>query len=199
MFVLAYVETEARVMNGTERLLALDEETGEVLWTHEWATTYRMLMFTYATGPRATPTVDGDRVYVLGAAGVLHALNVETGEVLWQRNYVEEYGTEIPSWGLTGAPLVDDDRLIALVGGQPDAKVVAFDKMTEAAGTAPRSSSARGAIDNVIMPIAFFALWAMRRMYERGTKPEHLARIAAKNWNNGALTPGSHRQSDHIG
>ena len=65
VFVLDYVETEARVMNGTERLLALSEETGEVLWSHEWETTYRMLMFTYATGPRATPTVDGDRTHLM--------------------------------------------------------------------------------------------------------------------------------------
>ena len=67
VFVLDYVETEPRTMDGTERLLVLDEETGQELWRHEWATTYRMLMFTYATGPRATPTVDGDRVYITGS------------------------------------------------------------------------------------------------------------------------------------
>ena len=48
-----------------------DEQTGELLWTHEWPTSYRMLMFSYAVGPRATPTVDGDRVYVVGATGRL--------------------------------------------------------------------------------------------------------------------------------
>ncbi len=77
------------------------------------------------------------------------------------------------------------------------AMALGFDKMTEAAGNAPRTSTASGAIDSVIVPIAFFSLWAMRRMHERGTKPEHLARIAAKNWNNGALAPRSHRQPDH--
>ena len=55
-----------RVMDGTERVLALDERTGEVLWTHESPAAYRNLQFSYATGPRATPTVDGDRVYVAG-------------------------------------------------------------------------------------------------------------------------------------
>ena len=55
VFVLDYVETEPRTMDGTERLLALDEETGEVLWSHEWTTTYRMLMFTYAIGPARHP------------------------------------------------------------------------------------------------------------------------------------------------
>ena len=130
VFVLDYVETEARVMNGTERLLAFDEETGEVLWTHEWATTYRMLMFTYATGPRATPTVDGDRVYVTGSTGRIFCLDTETGAVIWDKDTVAEYDTNIPVWGTSSAPLVDGDNVIFLVGGEPDALVMAFDKHT---------------------------------------------------------------------
>src|SRR5205085_10987273 len=51
-------------------------------------------------------------------------------------------------------------------------------------------------MDEVILPAAFFALWATRRMHERGTKREHLAAIAAKNFNNGALNPMSQRQAD---
>ena len=113
---------------GTERLIALDEPTGRILWTREWAADYSGL--SYAYGPRATPTVDGDRVYVLGAKGILLCLRVTTGEVLWQRDYVKDYNTEVPTWGMVGAPLVDGERLICLVGGQPDAKVVAFNKLT---------------------------------------------------------------------
>ena len=108
-------------MDGTERVLALDEQTGEVLWTHEWPTSYRMLMASYAVGPRATPTVDGDRVYVVGATGVLSCLDVETGELLWRKRYIEDYDTSVPTWGITSAPLVDGDRLITVVGGEPDA------------------------------------------------------------------------------
>ena len=130
VFVLDYVETEPRTMDGTERLLALDEETGAILWTHEWATTYRMLMFTYATGPRATPTVDGDRVYVTGSTGRILCLDTETGTVVWEKDTVAEYDTTIPVWGTSSAPLVDDDRVIFLVGGEPDALVMAFDKQT---------------------------------------------------------------------
>ena len=98
VFVFDYVETEPRTMDGTERLLALSEETGEMLWTHEWPTTYRMLMFTYATGPRVTPTVDGDRVYVTGATGRIFYLSAETGEVIWEKDTVAEYDTSIPVW-----------------------------------------------------------------------------------------------------
>ena len=55
----------------------------------------------------------------------------------------------------------------------------------------------RDAIDSVILPAAYFSLWAMRRMHERGTKPAHFAAIAAKNWNFGAKNPWSDRQPDH--
>ncbi len=113
---------------GTERALALDEKTGKVLWTREWPANYQGV--SYGIGPRATPTVDGDRVYVVGASGILLCLRASTGEVIWQKNYVEDFRTQLPVWGITSAPLVDGDRLIAIVGGQPDAKVIAFDKMT---------------------------------------------------------------------
>ena len=119
---------ETRVMDGTERVLALDEMTGEILWTHEWPTEYRNLQLSYATGPRATPTVDGDYVYVAGGAGMLLCLEVETGEVVWQRDTVSEYDTTVPVWGTSSSPLVDGDLVISVVGGEPDALVVAFDK-----------------------------------------------------------------------
>ncbi len=113
-----------------ERALAIDEETGALLWTHEWETDYAGLQLVYAIGPRATPTVDGDRVYVLGAMGNLLALAVEDGTVLWQKDYAADFNTAVPSWGMSGAPLVDGDRVICLVGGEPDAKIMAFDKHT---------------------------------------------------------------------
>ena len=115
---------------GMERALCLEERTGKILWTREWEADYIGLMETYATGPRATPTVDQDRVYVLGSKGKLLCLGVKTGSVLWEKDYQKDYQTEVPVWGMTAAPLVEGDLLIGLVGGQSGAKVVAFDKRT---------------------------------------------------------------------
>jgi outer membrane protein assembly factor BamB len=130
VFVVDY--TEKRRLAGTERAVALDEKTGTILWTHEWPVEYAGIMWPH--GPRTTPTVDGDRVYVLGATGRLFCLNAKTGEVIWQKNYVSDYGAAPKSWaydyGFSSAPLVDGDRVICMVGGKPDALVVAFDKRT---------------------------------------------------------------------
>src|SRR5262245_38946749 len=90
-----------------ERVLALDEQTGAVLWTQEWPADYAGLQLIYAIGPRATPTVDGDRVYVLGAMGRLLAIESATGKVVWQKDFVRDFAASVPSWGMTAAPLVD--------------------------------------------------------------------------------------------
>lgn len=115
-------------LKGKERALCMEEKSGRILWTREWDADYRGI--SYATGPRATPTIDDDRVYIVGGSGTLLCLNTRTGEVVWQKDYGKDYGMQMPAWGISSAALVDGKRLIAIVGGRPDAKVMAFDKMT---------------------------------------------------------------------
>ena len=130
VFLMDFTETQRP--RGTERALALDEKTGKILWTQEWPADYRGM--SYGIGPRATPTVDGDRVYFAGADGKLVCLDVKTGAVIWKKDYVADYGADRSKWafdwGFASSPIVDDSRLICLVGGKGDAKVVAFDKLT---------------------------------------------------------------------
>jgi outer membrane protein assembly factor BamB len=130
VFVMDYAETTRP--RGIERALALDEKSGKILWTREWDVDYRGM--SYPLGPRVTPTVDGDRVYFVGADGKLFCLDAKTGAVIWKKDYVVDYGADRKKWaydwGFSSSPLVDGNRLICLVGGQPDAKVVAFDKLS---------------------------------------------------------------------
>ena len=119
-----------RAITGKERVLALDEETGEVLWRHEWDVNYSALQQSYAIGPRSTPAVDGDRVYVMGAVGHLFALNAETGDVIWSYDSLEQGGASVTIWGFASSPLVHGDLLIQIVGAEPDGKVMAFNKHT---------------------------------------------------------------------
>ena len=131
IFISDWLEDpDSRTLDGTERALAIDEQTGEILWFHEWQTSYRMLSISYAIGPRATPTVDDDRVYFVGGTGRLFCLDAATGRVLWEKDYVAEYDTSVPVWGIVSGPLVDGELLITVVGGEPDAGVVAFNKFT---------------------------------------------------------------------
>lgn len=112
---------------GIERVLCLDAATGQQLWKHEYPVEYSI---SYAAGPRATPTVDGDRVYTLGAMGDLFCLDGKTGKPLWSTNFVKDYAAEVPVWGFAAHPLIDGDKLICLAGGDNDHLVIAFDKTT---------------------------------------------------------------------
>jgi outer membrane protein assembly factor BamB len=111
---------------GKERVLCVDAATGRELWSHTYDVTYKI---GYGSGPRVTPTVDGDRVYTLGAMGQLICFRADDGRILWQKQIADTYGATPPVWGYAAHPLVDGERLICTVGGEGSA-VVAFDKMT---------------------------------------------------------------------
>jgi outer membrane protein assembly factor BamB len=112
----------------SERVVCLDERTGKILWTRDWAADYRGL--DYPNGPRATPTVDDDRVYVLGAMGSLRCLRTTDGSEVWSSDFVRDFEASVPGWGMSSAPLIVGAKLISIAGGKANAKVVAFDKHT---------------------------------------------------------------------
>ncbi len=109
-------------------------------------------------------------------------------------------------FGLTGLPVQHIENASAtgsaafreaylgVAGGHYDvAMALGFDTLTRGMGAGMGNQT----VDGVILPAAFFAMWATRRMHERGTTPMHLAKVAAKNWNNGALNPKAQRIADH--
>jgi outer membrane protein assembly factor BamB len=113
-------------LEGKERILCLNEKNGEVIWKHEYPCIYEI---GYPGGPRATPTVAGDKVYALGAMGDLFCLEAATGKPLWSKNIVKDYGGKLGVWGSAAAPLVYGNKVVYLVGGK-DSVAVAFDKDT---------------------------------------------------------------------
>lgn len=117
---------ERKEANGTERVFALDEKTGKQLWEHKYPVKYTI---SYPHGPRCTPTVDGDRVYFLGAEGDLICCETASGKIVWQEDFKKKYGTKSALWGYAAHPLIDGKKLITLVGGE-GSHVVAFDKAT---------------------------------------------------------------------
>lgn len=128
VFLTDFVPADGPRPRGTERILAFDEKTGTLLWKQEWEASYGP--FVNTNGPHATPTVDGDRVYAIGSAGTLLAMNTATGEVLWRKDFVKDFRAELPMYGFSNSAIVDGERLIVFVSHTPDGKVLALDKMT---------------------------------------------------------------------
>jgi acetyl-CoA acetyltransferase len=115
----------------------------------------------------------------------------------------------VKEFGMTGIPVTHvenasatgstafGEAVHAVAGGRVDvAMALGFDDINRIAGLGNEASKARGARD-VVLPAAFFAMWATRRMHDAGTTVETFAAIAAKNWNHARLNPNAMRQADH--
>jgi outer membrane protein assembly factor BamB len=108
-----------------EFLVRLDRETGKEVWR---APVGELFADSFGAGPRSTPTVDGTRVFFLGAKGTLVAVDAGDGSMLWSADLVARFGAEVPRFGFSGSPLVVGDLLLIEVGGKDEASLVAFDK-----------------------------------------------------------------------
>ena len=85
----------------------------------------------FGDGPRGTPTVEGDRVYVEGGSGDLSCLDAATGKTLWHLNLSKDLGGGRPGWGYCESPLVHENWLIVTPGGDKGT-LAALDKRTGA-------------------------------------------------------------------
>jgi outer membrane protein assembly factor BamB len=83
----------------------------------------------YGDGPRGTPTIDGDRVYVEGGRGDVACLDAATGATRWHVNLAADLGGGLPGWGYSESPLVEGDLLIVTPGG-PQGALAALNKQT---------------------------------------------------------------------
>lgn len=113
--------------DGTESqyVMAYDLNTREQLWATRVGPPHK-------DGPRSTPTVDDDLLYVVGTSGDLVCAKTTTGEVVWRKNFADDFGGKMMSvWRYSESPLVDGPKLVCTPGGS-DATIVALDKTTGA-------------------------------------------------------------------
>jgi len=97
-----------------EHVYALDVETGKTVWKHSFPSDLGDKYF--EGGPCSTPTVDGDRLYVLGRWGELFRFDAATGRLAWSKNLRKETKVRIPDWGFAGSPRVYGDLLLLNLG-----------------------------------------------------------------------------------
>jgi outer membrane protein assembly factor BamB len=111
--------------NGNSIVTALNRADGRHLWSK---TIGRAGDNDQGDGPRSTPTVDGDRMYILSENGDLMCLKTDGTEV-WQRNILRDFSGRQIRWLISESPLVDGAHVIVTPGG-PGAGMVKLDKLT---------------------------------------------------------------------
>lgn len=110
---------------GDEEVVArYDLTTGEPVWTTSYPGFFDTMLG--GSGPRATPTVGGGKVYTFGSTGVLSSLDLASGEVLWQHAVADDHQGPLPEWGFAGSPLLVDDLVVVAPGGPDGHSVVAY-------------------------------------------------------------------------
>jgi outer membrane protein assembly factor BamB len=98
--------------------------TGEPVWRH--SDPVRFYESNGGAGPRATPTLDKERVFAHGATGIVNALDARTGKLLWSHDSSADTEVPVPGWGFSSSPLVVDDRVIVAASGA----LIAYDAAT---------------------------------------------------------------------
>jgi len=100
--------------DNTDAIFCFDANTGAEVWKHSYPE--KLDPKYYEGGTSATPTVDGDRVYSLSKAGMLHCLDAAKGTVIWSKDVAKELKAKLPTWGFAGSVFIEGDFALLNVG-----------------------------------------------------------------------------------
>lgn len=115
------------LMDTTDLYLCLHADTGKEAWR---VLNPAMGELDYGSSPRATPLIREGLVYLTGAFGQLHCVELKTGKTVWELDLREDFGAkDVRKWGMSASPLIAGGKLIVCPGGK-DASIVALDPKT---------------------------------------------------------------------
>ena len=185
-FVVADGKAVTLEQDGDRELVSCYQlTTGELLWS--LAEDVRFSESMGSDGPRSTPTIENGHVYALGATGLLHCLDLATGEPVWRCDILAD--RQNLTWGKSNAPLIHGD-LVVVTGADNGPTLLAYDKaigepVWEADGAKPSYASpiaaTLGGLEQIVSvnstevasydPATGATLWALTTGRERSRKP----------------------------
>ncbi|MBN2534414.1 MAG: PQQ-binding-like beta-propeller repeat protein [Spirochaetales bacterium] len=107
LFTMGLEKIPGNNKEGNDTVYCFDVETGTELWRYSYVCTIGM-----HPGPRTAPTINDNRVYTLSRDGDLYCFDYETGKVIWYHDIVAEYKVIIPEFGISAAPVVENNLLL---------------------------------------------------------------------------------------
>jgi outer membrane protein assembly factor BamB len=126
------------IKDGKVYLLDRDDTMGDIMRCFDFSTGKELWSYSYDApgtvsypGSRSVPAIDGDRVYSCGPYGDLYCIDVNTHQPIWSKNIMKDFGgTKIPVWAISQCPLIYGDLLIVSYSQDPNAGLVAYNKLT---------------------------------------------------------------------
>jgi outer membrane protein assembly factor BamB len=126
------------IKDGKVYLLDRDDKTGDIMRCFDFNSGKELWSYSYDSpgsvsypGSRSVPAVDGNRVYSCGPNGDLYCIDINTHKPIWNKNIMKDFGgIKIPVWAITQCPLIYGDLLIVSYSQDPNAGLVAFNKLT---------------------------------------------------------------------
>ncbi|MEM7386314.1 MAG: PQQ-binding-like beta-propeller repeat protein, partial [Verrucomicrobiota bacterium] len=119
----------SKVDDQDEVVWARSEKDGTGIWQKKIGAAEEGGMRQGIEGAGCTPTVDGDRLFVIGHGGAVVCLQASDGEIVWQRHLIKDFGGRLPTWRFNESPLIDGEKLICTPGGIENT-LVALNKQT---------------------------------------------------------------------
>jgi outer membrane protein assembly factor BamB len=116
-------------LKGEEIVECFEVSTAKSLWRHGYPSQF-VDPYGYNNGPRCTPLLTTNLCYTFGAEGKLICLEMETGKLVWQRDTAKDWNVPEAFFGVGSTPILEGDKLIVMVGGQPNSGMVALDART---------------------------------------------------------------------
>jgi outer membrane protein assembly factor BamB len=112
-----------------EIVLCLHETTGEKIWEYSYVSQFTD-PYGYNNGPRCTPILTENLCFTFGAEGRLSCLNLQDGTLVWEVATQEKWKVPEAFFGVGSTPILEDNTLFVMVGGQPNSGIVAFEATT---------------------------------------------------------------------
>lgn len=138
--------------DGSEFVSCFDGNSGKIVWEMKVGPAWNGHKNISWNGARGTPTIDGDRLYVVDANGSLACMSVSDGKIVWQKSMKDEFsGSKKDSWGYSESPLIDGSMVVCTPGG-PKATMVALDKVSgEVRWTCPRPNDVGAGHSSIVI------------------------------------------------
>lgn len=111
-----------------EHVVCYELLTGRMVWSQSNEGRYSTTIA--GEGPRATPTIQSNRVYTFGATGILSCFDLRNGQRLWTKDTLKENEAEVPDWGTASSPLVIEGKVVVSTGGKNNRSIAAYSTET---------------------------------------------------------------------